>query len=149
MKTTNLLSQLLRFRYHSKRAFTLVEIMIVLAIIMVLIGFAVQRLGGIGETAKIARAQADIGNITGAVRLYESMNLQPPSTSEGLQALVSKPASAKRWNQMMDSVPLDPWGNEYQYRFPGKHKTKSFDLYSKGPDRIENTEDDIGNWQDF
>ncbi|MEM9444178.1 MAG: type II secretion system major pseudopilin GspG [Verrucomicrobiota bacterium] len=147
MNSKKLITYLSKRNTHSKAGFTLVEIMIVLAIIMVLIGFAVNRMAGVGDAAKITRADADIGNIAAAIRVYESGNLQPPSSSQGLNALVNRPSPApRRWTQLMDSVPLDPWGIEYQYRYPGKKNPKGFDLFSKGPDRIENTEDDIGNW---
>ena len=43
-------------------------------------------------------------------------------------------------------APLDPWGEPYQYRSPGTHNKTGYDLFSKGPDKTEGTEDDIGNW---
>ena len=52
----------------------------------------------------------------------------------------------RQWFQISTEVPKDPWGNEYVYVQPGRRNPKSFDLYSKGKDGQENTEDDIGNW---
>jgi general secretion pathway protein G len=75
-----------------------------------------------------------------------------PSTEEGLQALVTAPENkADRWKgPYIDSpggkLPLDPWGEPYQYRYPGTHNKDGYDLWSKGPDKIDGTDDDIGNW---
>jgi general secretion pathway protein G len=74
-----------------------------------------------------------------------------PSTSEGLQALVSRPSTGKadRWHGPYiegGKIPLDPWGEPYQYRNPGERNKGSYDIWSKGPDKQSGTEDDIGNW---
>jgi len=77
-----------------------------------------------------------------------------PSTSEGLQALITVPAgNADRWRGPyimvkgdQNKILLDPWGNPYQYRYPGIHNTTGYDLWSKGPDGRDGTADDIGNW---
>jgi general secretion pathway protein G len=77
-----------------------------------------------------------------------------PSTAEGLEALATAPAArAERWKGPYieakgNKLPLDPWGEPYQYRYPGTHNkaTGGYDLFSKGPDKVEGTEDDIGNW---
>ena len=75
-----------------------------------------------------------------------------PSTTEGLQALVIAPAGkADRWRgpYVVDDKPeifLDPWGNPYQYRYPGIHNKNKPDVWSKGPDGKDGTADDIGNW---
>jgi general secretion pathway protein G len=66
-----------------------------------------------------------------------------PNASEGFQALI-RPA---RGEPFMDKVPVDPWGNEFIYVFPGVKNRNKPDVRSKGPDGIENTEDDVGNWQ--
>jgi general secretion pathway protein G len=74
-----------------------------------------------------------------------------PSTSEGLEALVSAPAGkAERWRgPYIDGgkVPLDPWNEPYGYRNPGTRSKTSYDVFSKGPDKTEGTTDDIGNWE--
>lgn len=75
-----------------------------------------------------------------------------PSTEEGLRALVSAPdGKSDRWRgpyvrSMNGKLPSDPWGEPYQYRYPGFKNPESYDLFSKGPDRKANTADDIGNW---
>lgn len=134
----------------SHRGFTLIEIMLVVGIITVITGAAIYLMAGNVDFAKEQRVYTDIQAISTQLRLYEIQNYAPPSTSQGLDALVRKPSgnpAPPRWRQLMKSVPLDPWGTPYQYRSPGTRNSDGFDLYSFGPDRKE-SEDDIGNWQD-
>jgi general secretion pathway protein G len=67
-----------------------------------------------------------------------------------LQALLTPPSSkADRWHGPYiegNNVPIDPWGEPYQYEYPGKHNKAGYDLWSKGPDKQSGTADDIGNW---
>lgn len=138
---------------QSRRAqagFTLLEIMLVVGIIVLLLGAAIFQMRPAANTAKIARVQADIETLKTPLMLYETTNGFPPTTAQGLQALVTKPTSDPRprnWAQLMSSIPLDPWGKPYKYEKPGKHNPKGFDLYSAGADGQEHTEDDIGNWE--
>lgn len=73
-----------------------------------------------------------------------------PSTADGLQALLTAPsANSERWRgpYLQDNkIPLDPWGEPYQYRYPGVKNKNGYDLWSKGPDKTDGTADDIGNW---
>ena len=71
-----------------------------------------------------------------------------PSTEEGLNALLNAPESAgDRWKgPYVRSLPLDPWGNSYQYRYPAQKSKDGYDVWSMGPDGQNETEDDIGNW---
>jgi len=89
----------------------------------------------------------DIQTIGTQLRTYEILNYTLPTTEQGLQALVTypggEPAPAK-WKQLMEKVPLDPWGTPYLYRNPPKvSNAKGYDLFSLGPDKKE-SEDDIG-----
>ncbi len=136
-------------RHPTIAAFTLVEIMLVLAIISVLMAAGIYYLSGNVEIAKEKRTEADIETITTQLKTYEMLNLFLPTTDQGIDALVKEPAGEprpKRWRQLLEMVPLDPWGTPYKYRSPGKRNPQSFDLYSWGPDRQESG-DDIGNWQ--
>jgi general secretion pathway protein G len=129
-------------------AYTLVEIMLVLAIISVLLAAGIYYLSGNLEIAKEKRVEADIETVTTQLKTYEMQNMFMPTTEQGLAALVTSPSSEprpRRWRQLMEQIPQDPWGTPYQYRNPGKHNPQGFDLYSWGPDRRE-SEDDIGNW---
>jgi hypothetical protein len=78
--------------------------------------------------------------------IMKSMKAAQEVPEQGLKALVQMPASAPKpqhWKKLMESVPLDPWGNEYVYRNPGKFKTDGYDLYSLGP-KGEEGEGNIG-----
>jgi general secretion pathway protein G len=132
------------------RGFTLVEIVLVLAIIALLLGVAVKGLTGVLDTGKDVRARADIDAFGSALITYQSVALRYPTTEQGLKALVDKPTSApqpRQWRRMMEEIKPDPWGNDYYYYFPGKKNgpTKP-DIGSRGPDGVEGNEDDVGNW---
>ncbi|HIE36480.1 MAG TPA: type II secretion system protein GspG [Candidatus Omnitrophica bacterium] len=130
-----------------KKGFTLIELMLVVIIISALVTMVLPRLTGRSEQARIAAARADINvNIATALKLYELDNGAFPATEEGLDALFHKPASAPNWNgPYLEKKPIDPWGREYKYISPGKHRS-DYDLYSLGRDGIE-SEDDITNWE--
>lgn len=134
---------------NSVRAFTLVEILVVVAIIGLLAGLLLSRAGDSLETANNKIAQAIVNDTykTSLVRYKIDMG-DYPSTADGMNALMSAPANAgDRWHgPYADKITPDPWGEPYQYRFPGTHNKGSYDLYSKGRDKAEGTADDIGNW---
>ena len=127
----------------SQSGYTLFEIMLVLGIIAVLVGSAIYMLVGNIDVAKEQRVESDIEAISMQLRTYEMLNYRMPSTEQGLQALVSQPSTEprpRRWKQLMKSAPLDPWGNEYVYRNPGKGGA-GFEIYSLGPDGKESDDD--------
>jgi len=130
-----------------KKAFTLVELMLVVIIIGVLVAMVVPRMVGRSEQARSEVAKADVNlNIATALKLFELDNGAFPTTDEGLNALLSAPASAPNWKgPYLEKKPLDPWGKEYNYRSPGTHR-QDYDLYSLGRDGVESG-DDINNWQ--
>lgn len=134
---------------HAQKGFTLVEILIVVAIIGALAAMVVPRLTGRSEKARIAAAQADIrANIATALRLYEIDMGSFPTTEEGLQALLAAPSGAdlSLWSgPYLEVEPKDPWKRPYQYRSPGAKNPKGYDLFSFGKDGVESS-DDIGNW---
>lgn len=135
-------------RPRREAGYTLFEIMLVLGIIAVLVGSAIYLLVGNIDVARESRVEADIQSISTQLRVYEMQNLRPPTTQQGLQALVTRPGGdppPRRWRQLLERVPLDPWGEEYVYYWPGKKNADGFDLFSKGPDRQEGGGDDIGN----
>ena len=138
-------------RHQRSRGFTLVELVIVLTIIGLLAGSSIYLIIGFVDEAKIKRVQGDLRTVETAISGYERNNyFRPPTQEQGIQALVTKPTSEpapKMWIAYMQEVPLDPWGQEYQYRNPAtKNTAKKYDLYSLGEDGVE-SEDDIGNWQ--
>jgi general secretion pathway protein G len=128
-------------------AFTLLEIMLVVGIIVIILGVAVARLGNTTGIAKDMRVQADLQQISTQLRLYESMNGFLPTTQQGLQALVTQPSTDPkpgRWYQLFKDLPKDPWANDYIYLSPGRKNPTGYDLYSAGQDRKADTADD--NW---
>lgn len=136
----NLSSPNRRASLRGNSGYTLFEIMLVLGIIAVLVGSAIYMLSGNIDVAKEQRVTSDIQAISMQLRTYEMLNYRKPSTEQGLKALVQMPGSdpkPQHWKKLMESVPLDPWGNEYVYRNPGKIKADGFDLYSLGPKGVE------------
>ena len=135
-------------RPNQQSAFTLLEIMLVVSIIVILLGVAISRIGDPGGMVKSEVAvKSDIQGITSQLRLYESINGFLPTTEQGLQALVTQPSTEPRptrWYQLFKKVPKDPYGSNYIYLCPGRRNPNGFDLYSAGPDRKPDTADD--NW---
>ena len=129
------------------RAFTLVEMLLVVTIIGILAALVVPKIMGRSEQARITAAHADISGIKTALDAFEVDNGYYPKGNNGLGDLVAAPRDVKNWHgPYLDKIPSDPWGNNYIYSYPGKHNTSSYDLLSVGPDGKEGTEDDIGNW---
>jgi len=114
--------------------FTLIELMIVVVILGLLATIIMPRVLNRPEQARRIKAKVDIRNIESALALFKTDTGRFPSTSEGLQALVSDPG-IKGYNPdaYLDKVPLDPWGNKYIYISPGVHG-KDYDLESFGSD---------------
>ena len=120
--------------------YTLMEIMLVVAIIAVIAGGVIVKMTGALDVAKIQRTEQDINNIYGALKLYEARNYQMPDQGQGLEALISPPTTGTKplnWTKLMDSIPVDPWNTPYQYRNPGKRDPSGVDVFSFGPDRKE------------
>jgi len=137
-----------RLRPARRRAFTLVEMLLVVTIIGILAALVIPKIMGRSEQARSTAANADInGGIKSALDAYEVDNGFYPKGKNGLGDLVTQPRDAKNWRgPYLDKLPTDPWGNAYIYEYPGKHNPSSYDLYSVGPDGKGGTEDDIGNW---
>ncbi len=138
-------------RLRAAEAFTLLEILVVLAIIGLLFGLAVTNVGNIfGGSQKDVAKLFVTQSMQAPLEAYKIHMGDYPTTAEGLQALISAPANkADRWRgpYLQDNkLPVDPWGEPYQYRYPGTHNKNRYDLWSKGPDKADGTEDDIGNW---
>lgn len=132
-------------RAHSQ-GFTLLEIVIVLGIIAVILGGSIAVVGKLTDGAKLQRVTSDFNVIKSAVNTYKLNAGTFPSTSQGLQALVTRPTSTpapKNWTKLADSVFIDPWENPYLYAYPGKIDPTTFEIISKGPDGQQGTEDDL------
>ena len=140
-----------KFR-QTARGFTLIEIMVVVVIIGLLAAFILPNVFGNVEKAQIAKVKGDIQGIETALTMYKLDNYKYPSTDLGLMALVQRPndPTVRNWREggYIKRVSKDPWGNPYQYLFPGLHG-QEYDLYSFGADGQEGGEGanaDIGNW---
>ncbi|NJM37997.1 MAG: type II secretion system major pseudopilin GspG [Akkermansiaceae bacterium] len=135
-----------RSRQFHRSGFTLLEMVIVLGIIAMILGGAIFSMNKIGDSAKLGQVESDFKSFESSVAMYKLNAGQLPTTQQGLKALVEKPSSTpvpRRWIQIMKKVPLDPWGKPYAYRFPGKKNAADFEIYSAGPDGIENNADDL------
>lgn len=136
---------------HSKRnapGFTLIEVMVVVVILGILAAIVVPRIMDRPDEARKVKAQQDIRALEAALNLYRLDNYTYPTTDQGLDALVTKPAAPEppRWKEggYIDRLPLDPWQHPYQFLNPGTHG--AVDIYSMGPDGQSGSDDDIGNW---
>jgi general secretion pathway protein G len=142
-------------RTHSnrnrRRAFTLIEIMVVVVILGILAATIIPQFIGTTHDARVSAAKATIAELESALeRFYIHMD-RHPSTEEGLKVLVDPPAGEdKKWRgPYIKMLRPDPWGNPYQYRNPGVHHPTSFDIWSRGADGADGGDGDradIGNW---
>lgn len=143
---------------HSSRparsaGFTLIEIMVVVVIIGLLAAMIVPSVVGHVEEARVTRAHQDIQALGTALTMYRIDNFKYPTTDQGLKALIERPAdpTIKNWREggyISQGSIKDPWGNDYQYVYPGTHG-REYDLYSLGANGEEGSEDSstvIGNW---
>jgi general secretion pathway protein G len=135
-----------------RRAFTLIELMLVLVILATLSAIVVPKLTGHSKRAKVIAVQTQIADFGTALDAFEIDVGRYPTTVEGLRALLERPtAEADDWRGPYLSknvVPLDQWGGEYQYRCPGQYNPDGYDLYSYGPDQKMGGDDDITNWSE-
>lgn len=139
-------------RFRRDAGFTLVEVMVVVVIIGLLATVVMINVLPSQDRAMREKARADIAVLEQAVETFRLETLRFPTTEEGLAALVQAPAGMARGDRYRDGgyvrrLPQDPWGNPYQYAFPGQHSR--FDVYSLGADGVKGGEGDnadIGNW---
>ena len=132
--------------------FTLIEVMVVVAILAILAAVVVPRIMDEPAKARAAKVKQDIRAIESALDLYKLDNYRYPTTDQGLEALVDKPDTGPEPDNYKDGgylreLPRDPWGNRYQYLNPGEHG--EVDVYSLGADGTpggEGNNADIGNW---
>jgi general secretion pathway protein G len=131
----------------SQAGFTLAEIMLVIAILGILVSVVLPRLTGRTQEARAQTTRLQIENMSVALDAFELDCGRYPTGEEGLEALRLAPGGVPGWKgpYLKKAVPTDAWKNPYMYTAPGQHNT-DYDLFSKGPDQQEDTNDDIGNW---
>ncbi|WP_277979380.1 type II secretion system major pseudopilin GspG [Sphingomonas phyllosphaerae] len=139
-------------RRKKKNGFTLVELMVVIVIIGLLATIVALNVLPSGDTARIQKAKADIATIEQGLELYRLQVGGYPTTSQGLQALVTAPAGADAARYQaggyVKKLPKDPWGREYLYASPGQHGAADvWTLGADGKDGGEGIDADIGSWQ--
>jgi len=180
-----------RSRTSVRRGFSLIELLIVLAILVLLASLVAPRLLGSREKANIDAAKTQISLFKSTLEIYSLHNSGYPTTEQGLKALIERPSgdsgiggddafggeedfgadedladldldeegdemdedggsSNSNWQGpyiKADKLPKDPWGSSYRYEYPGQNnKIGEPDIWSLGPDRKDNTEDDIVSW---
>jgi general secretion pathway protein G len=134
------------------RAFTLIEVMVVVAILAVLAALIVPKVMSRPDEARVVAARQDIASVLQALKLYRLDNLRYPTTEQGLAALVTRPSVPPvppNWKPggYLERLPRDPWGNPYQYLSPGLRG--EIDVFSFGADGVaggEGFDADIGSW---
>ncbi len=158
-----------------RHGFTLTELLIVMAILVLLVSLVGPRLLGSKEKADINSVKTQIGMFQASLERYAIDLNKFPSSEQGLAALIAAPAadstgsdsgstdslelegdataaggSSSAWDGpyiKTETLPKDPWGNSYRYEFPATHNRLNVpDIWSLGPDGQENTEDDIVSW---
>ncbi|MDQ8193370.1 type II secretion system major pseudopilin GspG [Coraliomargarita sp. SDUM461004] len=136
---------------HRNSGFSLLEILIAIALVALLASVALNQLTGIfGDNQEEAARLFVNSNSELALTRYRLDVGNFPTTEQGLAALMQAPAGKEqRWKgPYIKEAPIDPWGQPYQYRFPGTRNisgSRSFDIWSLGADGVESG-DDIGNW---
>jgi len=128
---------------QKQKGFTLIEIMVVLAILAGLVAMVAPNIIGEAGAARVKTAKAEMANISSALSIYKLNNFTYPSTSQGLEALVSKPSGSPEPKNYKDGgympkLPMDPWGNPYLYI----SKQGKFEIISFGADGEEGGEGD-------
>jgi general secretion pathway protein G len=138
-------------RTQLQNGFTLIELMVVLAIIGVLAALIAPNVLGRADDARITAARTDVGNLMQALKLYKLDNQRFPSSNQGLNALVLRPTTEPvptNWKPYLDKLPNDPWGRAYQYMNPGiKADVDVLSFGADGQAGGEGNNADIGSWQ--
>jgi general secretion pathway protein G len=137
------------FDPRNTRGFTLLELLVVMVIIGLLAGYVGPKYFSQIGKSEIKATRAQIDGLGKAIDQFRLDVGRFPTTEEGLEILVKRPSSMPKWDgpYLTKSVPMDPWGNPYIYKFPGEHG--DYDLISYGKDGRSGGDGenaDITNW---
>lgn len=134
---------------NKQAGFTLIEMMVVVVVIALLGAMIGPTLFKKVQQAEQTRVAQDIRVIESALKFYRLDNYRYPTSSQGLDALISNPGGLDNWSgPYLEKKPEDPWGEPYQYANPGR-RGKEIDIYTLGVDNQEGGEGsnaDWGNW---
>ena len=128
--------------------FTLIEMMIVVAIMAIMSAMLAPTLFNQVSKAEKARTASDIRQIESALKFYRLDNYRYPTQSQGLQALITAPSGseATSWNgPYLETVPKDAWKQDYRYANPGTHG-KTVEVYTLGADNTQGGTDSNADW---
>jgi len=134
-----------------RAGFTLMEVLLVLAILVILGSLAAVSFRGVMGDADIKAADAQVKLFAPAIDVFQMEFRRYPTS---LQELVAPPGDVdqEKWQRVIapmytaGKIPLDPWGQEYKFAAPGTRMPNGYDVWSSGPDRADGTADDVGNW---
>lgn len=126
-------------RLANQIGMSLLEIIIAIGIVGTVGGYIVSKVMQSAERADVKQAQAQINDLVANVKLFKREKKVYPTSDQGLQALVDE--------NIMEELPVDPWGAEYNYESPGSHGDSKFDIWSNGPDEEDGTDDDVVSWK--
>lgn len=140
-------------RNNTRRGFTLIEVLLVLAILGVIAAMVVPQLLGKQKQALIDQTKLSIKSLENVLEHYGlHHDGEFPTTGEGLEVLINQPGNDDKWHgpylKDVKTVPLDAWGKPFHYEHPGQHHPQGTapDISSGGPDKVIGTNDDINNW---
>ncbi len=137
-------------RRRKSAGFSLVELMVVVFIMGLLATLIVVNVAPATDQSRLGKARADIAALESALDMYNLDMYAYPTADQGLSALRTAPSGAMaaqyRPGGYIKRLRTDPWGNAYQYAYPGTRSGMAYDVFSPGPDGQAGTEDDIGNW---
>jgi general secretion pathway protein G len=136
-------SQRLVRNLDRQAGFTLVELLVVLVILSLIMGLVGPRVLSYLSDSRVKAAKLQIDSLSAALDLFYLDTGRYPSKSEGLEVLMERKPSVEHWNGpylQQNALPLDPWGNPYEYRIPGEKA--AYEIVSLGADGREGGTDD-------
>ncbi len=136
-------------KFRRQAGFTLMELLVVLAILGLLMGLVGPQVLNQLSGAKLKTAAIQIKDLEQALEMYKLDVGRFPTTDQGLAALSNKPSNASGWNgpYLKSRVPQDPWKTDYHYKYPGEHG--DLDIYTYGQDGTpggDGEDSDVSSW---